>query len=489
MKYIGYFIVFLFCIAVTGCVEDTGNYTYEEAESFVPKVVSGFEKHYDMILLQQLNLDPQIEGKESDYTYTWLIHPTMLGSVRPDTVSRERKLDYTVIQSPGDYTILFVATDKEHGTSSYHKTTMSVSSDFGVGYYIDKYENGCTDVDFVDRYGSLNSNIISTINGEGIPGRPINTAYASSQVGFRFQANGVQMTMVPTFMVCSDEDLRIYNGDDMQLIKTYEEAFMELPEVKSPMGVIVTSSGFMLNNNNAIHLLSTGSYMGSFGYAYPGDYRIKCLVNGTTGFLAHDEKNGLFLGYTTGSNTPATSATYSDYELIFFAAQPMQMFISYYSYAVLKHKTTGEARLVQLYSIYVGAANLIYYLAELPMPSTAGILNGSVFALSGFGQSVIYYSNGDNEVHYYNYSNQLEKKSMIGLAADEKVVYIKHLFDMASGLNALLVLADKGGSWKLYVYDFEGSTPDVQLPARETYSGSGTPSTVIYRDASTYITY
>lgn len=494
MKKILYFLAFSFCVLAPGCVEDTGNYSYENAEAFIPKVLTEFEDNYNLTILQQFSLDPKVEGNESDYEYLWYAYPTMLAAVRPDTLSRERKLDCTITQSPGSYTIVFVVTDKEHKTAAYRKTTMSVSSVFGVGYYVEKYENGQTDVDFVDRKGEVNPNILSAINGEGIPGRPVNTSYASSQVGFRFQVKDedgetVQLSSVPTFIVCTDEDMRIYNGDDMQLIKKYEDAFMEVPAVRKPMGVIATSVGFMLNNDNAIHLLSTSSYMGSFGYAFPGDYRIRYLVNGTNGFLSHDDNSGLFLGYTAGRNTPVTEATYKDYELIFFAAQPMQMFISYYSYAVLRHKTTGEARVVQLYSIYVGAAGLVYYQSEVPAPRDAGMLDASVFALGGTGKSVIYYSNGDNEVHYYNYSNQIEKKSAVTLPDGEKIVYMKNVSDIALGPEIFLVLSNKDGKWMLRVYDFEGATHDIKLPARETHSGNGDASTVVYRDANTYITY
>lgn len=60
-----------------------------------------------------------------------------------------------------------------------------------------------------------------------------------------------------------------------------------------------------------------------------------------------------------------------------------------------------------------------------------------MFAVQGYGvlstppaySGVIYYSKGDNVVHYYNPSNQTEKKNMISIPADEEIVYIAHSSD------------------------------------------------------------
>jgi hypothetical protein len=391
---------------------------------------------------------------------------------------------------PELYALVFKATDKTNQTSAYQKTEVSVSSIFGVGYYVNKYEDGYTDIDFVDRYGVVNSNILKQINGESLSGQPINSAFFSVGYGYQEEdAEGeiIQHSGEPAYMVCSDNDFRIYHGQTMEELANFETAFMEQPEVKAPQGVVATSIGFMLINNNHIHMLPSSTTLGKFGYPYPNrgfDYS-KYLISGTNSYITFDDNSGQFLGYATSKNEAITDSEYSDYDLIYLAAQPYYLFISYYSYALLKHKTEDKAFLVKINSTNVSAS--VFQYTEYPVPLEMGVLNANIFAISG-GNTALYYSNGDNHVHYYNFSNQTEQDALT-LPEDEKVVYIKNVYDLAYGPNIFLVLTDKGGTWKLRVYDFEGATPDLSLPAVETYSGNGIPSTVVSRNANTYVTY
>ena len=485
-----YFYTLLSCLFIAGCAEDSGNYVYEDPDEITPIIKSEMEEHYDAVTLDQLIIEAEIEGDESQNDYLWYAYPTQRPAEPVDTLGYEKNLNYKVTLEPGLYTLVFKATDKTNQTATYQKSELSVSSIFGVGYYVNKYEDGYTDIDFVDRYGDVNSNILKQINGESLSGQPINSAFFS--VGYNYQeedteGNITQYSGEPAYMVCSDNDFRIYHGETMVELANFETAFMETPEVKAPQGVVATSSGFMMINNNHVHLLPTASNFGKLGYPYPNrdfDYS-KYVISGTTSYITFDDNSGQFLDYVASKNEAITDATYSDYDLVYFAAQPYYLYASYYSYALLKHKTENKAFLVKIYSPYVSFS--IFRYTEYPVPSEMEVLGASIFAISG-GNTALYYSNGDNHVHYYNFSNQTEHDALT-LPEDEKVVYIKNVYDLAYGPNIFLVLTDKAGTWNLRVYDFEGTTPDLSLPAAETYSGNGTPSTVVYRDANTYVTY
>ncbi|MCU4158289.1 hypothetical protein J1N10_20110 [Carboxylicivirga sp. A043] len=476
---------------LAGCIDDIGNYDYTNAEVIIPIVESNLEEHYDVITLEQLVLEPEIKGDESQYDYLWYAYSSSMSSLPIDTLGFDKKLDYNVILNPGTYKLVFKATDKQNLTSTYQKTELTVSSPFGLGFFVNKYENDYTDVDFIDRDGVVNSNIFQTINGEGLKGQPVNSSFFS--VGYSYQVededgNITQYSDEPGYIVCSDNGFKIYHGETMEELNNFETAFMELPEVKKPQGVVAASIGYGMINNNSVHLYGTsGNNIGKFGYPYPdNNYNLsKYLVNGTTSFLTFDNHSGSFLAYSSSKNEPIVFDNYKDYELLYLAAQPYYMYISYYSYALLKHKTEDKALIIKITTPYLASS---YFLStEYQVPTSIDLPNAKVFAISG-ANTVMYYSNGDNKVNYYNYGNQTEQNTLT-LPEDEEVVYMKNVYDLMYGPNIFLVLTEKDGSWKLRVYNFEGATPDLELPAVETYSGSGVPSSVVYRDGNTYISY
>ena len=60
-------------LLAAACVEDTGNYTYQAPEAVSPVITSSLNESYEAISLQQLVIDPQIDGDEDDYTYAWYV--------------------------------------------------------------------------------------------------------------------------------------------------------------------------------------------------------------------------------------------------------------------------------------------------------------------------------------------------------------------------------------------------------------------------------
>lgn len=491
MKIHIYITILLSGLVLAGCYEDKGNYDYQDAEDLAPVILSTFEENYDLITLDQLVLEPEMQGDADNYDYLWYAYPSQLATEPIDTLGYEKNLDYNMVLAPGNYTLIFKATDMTNGASAYLNTELTVSSPFGVGYYVNKYEDGQTDVDFIDRDGVVNASILQQINGESLDGEPISSTYFS--VGYTYvvedeEGNSTRYSSEPGYIVCSDEDLKIYHGETMEELADFESAFLEAPEVKKPQGLAVSAVGYMLINDGSPHMLFTNSQgFGKFGYPLPNrnyDFS-KYVINTTTSFTGFDKNAGQFLVYSSSKNEAITDATYSDYDLAFLAAQPYYLYISYNSFALLKHKTENKALIVQLNSIYLASSYFLY--TEYVVPQDMDVLDASVFAIGG-GNSVLYYSDGDNKVGYYNFSNQTQQ-DMITLPEDEKVVYMQNVYDLAYGPNLLMVLTDKGGSWNLHVFGFEGSTPDVDLSTQVTYSGTGTPSTVTYRDGNTYVTY
>lgn len=476
---------------MVGCINDTGNYSYLDADEIAPVAASGIDKEYNVITLDQLIINPEIKGDESQYDYLWYAYSQALLTNPVDTLGYEKDLDYNVILAPGQYSLVFKVTDKTNQTSSFQKTNLTVSSPFGNGYFVQKYENGYTDIDFIDTDGNVNSSVLQQINGEGLTGHPVNTSYFSLGYSYQVEDEEGEVTEyigVPGYMVCSDSDFKIYQGETMEELTNFDNAFMETPEVRQMQGVVSSSAGYMLVNNNNAHLYRSGSStLGMFGYPYPDDSFSfsKYFISATTSFLAFDENSSQFLMYSSSKNEAITDATYNEYDLLFLGARPSYLYITQAAFALLKHKTEDKAYIVSLNSLYLSYSYFLY--TEYTVPTTMAVLDASVFAIGG-GNNVLYYSNGNNEVGYFNFDNQVEQTALT-LPENENVVYIKNVYDALYGVNKLLVLTDNGEGWNLHIYNFAGATPDLELPATESYSGTGEPANVTYRDANVYVTY
>jgi hypothetical protein len=507
--------VILLFILVTGCVKDTGNYVYKTADEVAPNLVSGIEDTYSAISMEQLVIDPVMEEDEALFDYCWYAYPINNTNVKNDTIGRARKLDYKVTMMSGTYYLIFKATSKANKTAVFKKSMLTVSSIFGEGFYINKYENNVTDIDFVDRFGVVNPNILKTVNGESLPGKPIRLTYEVNRYSYNDTAADGTVTriaMKPAVMVCTDEDLRVYQGESMKMLKRWDNLFLEKPAVKKPQGVWANTSGFMVMNNNQVAFINNnGANVGEFGYFYPVDnMKLNPMVSVISASnLLFDDNAGEFVGYYVQTFTPVKSAVktasplvlapvgetyFTNSDLIYLGTQQYYYTSAGRTYAIVKNRSTNVVTLWQM-----GTGNIQYgYIYDngargLVIPSTFGVINAKVFALKGGASTalntVIYYSAGDNKVSYYNPANQTETKNIITLPEGEQIAYIEHNFDNYFKVNMFSVLSNKNGNWILRVYDMVGSTADVVVPEKATYQGNGLAKNAMYRHTNSQITY
>jgi len=510
-----YILAVILTVYLFGCIKDTGNYEYLDADKVAPTLVSGINDSYSAISMEKLVIDPTMGADENLYDYVWYAYPALVVGTACDTLGRTKKLDYPVTLLSGTYTLIFKATDKINKTSVYKKSLLTVSSIFGIGYYINKYENGRTDIDFVDRNGLINKNILKQINGDDLPGKPIRSTFEVNRFSYYvINADGTKtkMTFKPAVLVCSDEDMRIYHGESMKLLKTWDEAFLEKPAVKKPQGVWANTMGYMLMNNNSVQFINNnGSNVGEFGYPYPVN-NMKLNSNATvmsSSVMVYDDNAGELAGYHAQTYSavknavvkaspltlaPVGEAYFTNSDLIYMGTQVYYATSAGRSYVIVKNRTTNVFTIWQ-----IGVSNIQYgYIYDygaggLVIPASAGVTSGKVFALKGGASTafntVIYYSSGDNKVHYFNPANQTEKRDLITLPAGEEITYIEHSYDFYYKINTFVVLSNKGGNWVLRTYDLEGATPDVILPEKTIYNGTGLAKNLIYRHASTSLTY
>lgn len=498
-QYYLYLFVVISCF-LQGCYEDNGNYDYRSPDEYIPDITTELQESYEATSLQHFVLEPEVSNDGDYMEYLWYIFSATNANLPNDTIGHERKLDYFVTAQSGTYRLVFKATDTRYGTSAYRQATLVVASAFSKGYYVMKYENGRSDIDFVDKNGVLNANLLKQLHGEDMPGKPIRQIYISKRYCYTeadAEGNMVSHTWQPAYIVCTDEDMRIFHGDDLHLIKTWENAFMETPAVKKPQGVWGSGSGgFMMMNDGALYALQGYLYSdGCFGHAFltPQYDMEPTLAVGGSAYLAFDKNQGTFIGFQNANGTVVTNVmslpgvvAYPNvigYDLVWMGPSPYSSTPNY-TYLLVKNRTDGSWMLMEQMTAYMGYYGH-YFTHQYIIPSDFGIHNGKVFvAQGGNGNAVIYYSTGNNVVNYYNPTNQTERNAVVTLPEGEEIVQLKHVYLPIPNapINLFCVLARVGENWKLYVYEPEGSTPDLKPTPIAQYSGTGEPGHLIYRD-------
>ncbi|MDR1274146.1 MAG: hypothetical protein LBK12_06310 [Odoribacteraceae bacterium] len=486
----------LLALAATlpGCVEDTGNYDYQPAEQVTPGTVAGIDDTYNIVALDSLKITPAIDGPEDAYTYAWQAYPVPTQYDSPTyLIGEEKNLKYQVVLPEGAYEIVLEVKDKELQTCTYVRTTLNVTLEFSQGWFIAKAVGNETDIDFIKlANGVVYPEILKSINGERPPGAPVSNGYISTYYGYEItKPDGTTTTVQDqsAFFVTTDEDLRVYKAGEITLLKTFDDAFFERPAVKRPQALHLTLDGVVLMNDGKLHNIATYSYnFGRFGHpinAGPGDVDLSPFSLRTgLGIFFFDNRSSTLKLFTYPYSALEDLESIPGTDLVYMHEQEADD--GYYgAYALMKDRSSGDLSILTfspVFYLYYGMGPDI-----IDVPAGSELYGASIFAVSHTNEA-IYYSRGDNKVGYFTVYNAQDTPDIITLPADEHVAFIRHVYNDYMAFECLAVLANGPTGWKLYCYNFEGYTPDVQLPAFQTFSGEGEAHSFLYRDVSTVTT-
>ncbi len=150
------FLYMLALLAFSSCVEDEGcNDMHPINEAKIEGIESQYYKVAD---IEDLNVPVQLTGSlsgddASAFDCEWFLCKSTIGQDKHEhtTISREKDLNYSLKGvKPGDYTLYFIAMDKESKLKTQASTNLRVLSPYVRGFYLfgDK-EDGTCGIDFV----------------------------------------------------------------------------------------------------------------------------------------------------------------------------------------------------------------------------------------------------------------------------------------------------------------------------------------------------
>ena len=160
MKKIINLLLLLNCILLLGaCIDDKGNYTYQDKDEVLPIQISGLENAITIPQGNVLKLSPVVENDDpSRYTYSWFVMESQTAGSLPKRVdiADTKNLEYTVSLSPATWLLNFEVFDEKRDIFRRKEIKLTVSaSPVDLGWYVLKDENGETDFDYINPDGEV----------------------------------------------------------------------------------------------------------------------------------------------------------------------------------------------------------------------------------------------------------------------------------------------------------------------------------------------
>jgi hypothetical protein len=513
MKNITYLL--LLSLLAHACVDDTGNYEYVNAGTLTPAGVSGIESSYTMYMMDTLRVTPTLLPvdetvvNEEDYDYLWYIYSNTMPF---DTIGREKNLDYLVTLVPAlDYRIAFQITNRRTGVFEYYHTTLRVTTPFAEGWYITKDINQVTDIDMVRPDGAIARDILKGVNGEGVPGEGIIWADARHITVIVPLGDGRDTIYTDhnCFYVMTNSTVQLYNIDNMMLLNKIDNLFMKVPDNLALQELNCSTDAKVIVNDNLAYPLDTHTKnIGKWGIVAPGariDGKNMCrsfmcghLVFDidTRSFKQLNAFKGVYVAINNMSMSGAPACNNMDSDMIFMQEKEELM---QGGVAIMQDRSTGTRYGLTIGGIMSGLPGLwenpLSTMIYNPIATHVAIPEGSkVLDAVHYGvhrnMNVLYFSKGDNEVWYYDLTSPREAR-VATFPAGESVTFVNTCarYVGAASYYYLTVLTHEAGTWKLYVYDFQPSSPLLVAEPVAVYSGEGYPRHVHYRSLTSVASF
>lgn len=271
------------------CVDDRGNYTYEDPEAILPPKISGLSDTTFRIP-DIVTLTPEIEGleNEDDYWFTWYTYRGGTGIPVRDTICRSRNLSFQMMYPAGESrTLVYEIKDKKTGVFVNKKVSFYGVAEFNKGWLVLNDENDQTDIDFGFPDGSVREDILWESQQLKLQGTAVAIVFQSQ--GYYHQVTNPDGTVTTVgnlraWHVLSSRDMMSLNTENLAPYKHFDEQFYAVPEVAAPQAIMANGNNILMNAGRLYSISGSSSNIGKFGYPRL-DYEnlFPALMNGEDG--------------------------------------------------------------------------------------------------------------------------------------------------------------------------------------------------------------
>lgn len=300
------------------------------------------------------------------------------------------------------------------------------------------------------------------------------------------------------FTVISERDMRVYDAQNMAVLKYRNDCFYEMPVNLKPLNVATESSSDEVNVDGKFYLMSSGN-IGKFGYPMMGtdgteNYRIfkEGILYSQHCYLWDEVSTSFVYAYTNNSGFISLNEAgdgEANYGVVSNTGCEMKRFRfrSYlYKYGSIPMTWTA-------YALWLNREGK-YEILDLSFVSTNYPIKNkySLPAGNGLTEAKVVEAHQTESKMFFAKGNQLYEhnvNSRTDLASRERVVYtfpggeeiscIRHLVvttkSAGEKMNRLVVLTNSASGWKMYGFEFinGGGEFDMTVSPDKAMLGQG----------------
>lgn len=497
-KYIG--IACLWAMAlIAGCIDDRGNYDYLPSSEVFPVKITGLDTSYDCLVGDVIRATPVVTGAENerDLKYTWFTYLQTVAYSAEDTLCYTKDLEWLVDAEVNNYYLMLEVRDTVRDLFVKKTWKLRVSTAYSTGWYVLEDDGTDTDVDLVAD-GKTTENLMTTFGSGRMEGKAVKMVYKDRHPQEVESVDGkVTKEYKKAFTVISERDMRVYDAQNMAVLKYRDDCFYEMPVPLKPLNLATETSSDELNVDGKFYLMSTGN-VGKFGYPLLGvdgteNYRIfgEGILYSQYCYLWDEVSRSFVRAYTNDSKFSRLNEA-KDGEANYGAVSNTGCEMKHFRFRSYKYQ--NRVATWAAYALWVTEAGK-YEILDLAFVTTDYPLKGKYSLPDGSGlpsadalephqtETKIFFSKGNRLYeHLVNSNSDLANRERIvyTFPAGEEIACIRHLNtanskNLNEPMNRLLVLTNSAEGWKFYGFDFinGGGEFDRNVSPEQALIGKG----------------
>ena len=281
-KYIGIYCLLVITF-IAGCIDDRGNYDYISSDEVFPVKITELDTSINCLVGDVLRVTPIVTGVEGmkNLKYTWFLYQRGIAYSAEDTLCHTKDLEYWVNCDVHNYNLLFEVRDTVRDLFVKKTLDLTVSTTYSTGWFVLEDDGMNTDLDMVEN-GKTTENLMTTFGSDRMEGKAKKIVFKDRHPQEVEGPDGtVTKEYKKAFTVISEKDMRVYDAQNMSVLKYRNDCFYEMPTSMKPLDVATESSSDEVNIDGKFYLMSTGN-IGKFGYPVMG-------VDGTENYSIFEE--------------------------------------------------------------------------------------------------------------------------------------------------------------------------------------------------------
>lgn len=476
-KYIG--ICCLLAMAfIAGCIDDRGNYDYIPSSEVFPVEITGLDTSYDCLVGDILRAKPTVTGVEGEKNlkYTWFVYQRGVAFSKEDTLCHTKDLEWLVDCDVNSYYLMFEVRDTVRNLLVKKTLNLMVGTAYSTGWFVLEDDGANTDLDVVMPDGETTENLMVTYGSGRMEGKARKMVFKDRHPQEVENVDGtVKKEYKKAFSVISEKDMRVYDAQNMSVLKYRDDCFYEMPTPLNPLNIATESVSDEVNIDGKFYLMSTGN-IGKFGYPLMGAdgtenydifkegilYSQHCYLwdNVSKSFVyAYTGNSGLTLLNEAGdgeANYGPVSNTGCEMKLFRFRQYTYVSKVATWTAYALWLNGDGKYEILDLSFVSTNYPIENKY----SLPAGSGLPDVEIMEVHKTETKIFFGKENQLCEHNVSARTDLESRERVvyTFPAGEEIACIRHLVvdtkNAKEKMNRLVVLTNGVNGWRLYGFEF-----------------------------------